>query len=489
MTLFAAMAALVAQTVPREMVALEIGTGTWCTYCPGAAMGADDLVEAGCLVAVVENHNGDAFANTYSNARNSYYAITGYPTARFDGVLSVVGGSHSSSMYGSYLPKYQQRIGIPSVVAMEMDVTNTGLDYTVVITLQKIGTLPTGSLKLRFNVTLSNVQYNWQGQTHLDFINMLMVPDATGTTIDFTSGDIQTVTLTFSMDAQWPLEDCEFVAFIQNDSGKEILQTIKRAVVDLTPDFTASATQVDKNTQVTFTNATTGGYILAPETYEWQFPGAEPATSTDENPTVMYKECGTHDVILIVNRGGQIDTLVKSSYMQVGPLVAISSDPGDTACWYQPITLDATNTDAASYLWEPGGATTPAITLTSQEIGLGAHTYTCTVTSNGGCSNAGTRAIYFDACTGIDQQPGTVSLSIYPNPTSGDFMVELNAPRVSTVDLQIVNTLGSVVFEESGLQVNGKFIRNFNISLNSGVYFLVIRSGSEKTMQKLLITK
>ena len=39
---------VMAQAVPREMVVMEIGTGTWCTYCPGAAMGADDLLENGC---------------------------------------------------------------------------------------------------------------------------------------------------------------------------------------------------------------------------------------------------------------------------------------------------------------------------------------------------------------------------------------------------------------------------------------------------------
>lgn len=38
--------------VPREMVVLEIGTGTWCPYCPGASMGAHDLLEAGYNVAV-----------------------------------------------------------------------------------------------------------------------------------------------------------------------------------------------------------------------------------------------------------------------------------------------------------------------------------------------------------------------------------------------------------------------------------------------------
>ena len=73
--------------VPRNKVVQEIGTGTWCTYCPGAAMGADDLVANGCQVAVIEYHNGDAFTNTASDARNAYYSISGYPTAHFDGVV------------------------------------------------------------------------------------------------------------------------------------------------------------------------------------------------------------------------------------------------------------------------------------------------------------------------------------------------------------------------------------------------------------------
>ena len=90
------------QQVDRDKVIVEIGTGTWCTYCPGAAMGADDLVANGHPVAIIENHNGDSYANQYSNARNSYYGISGYPTAFFDGGNSVVGGSHSSSMYSRY---------------------------------------------------------------------------------------------------------------------------------------------------------------------------------------------------------------------------------------------------------------------------------------------------------------------------------------------------------------------------------------------------
>ncbi|HQO47399.1 MAG TPA: hypothetical protein PK617_04855 [Candidatus Cloacimonas sp.] len=63
--------------VPRNLVVVEISTGTWCTYCPGAAMGADDLIANGQPVAIIENHTGDSFANVYSNARNSYYNPSG----------------------------------------------------------------------------------------------------------------------------------------------------------------------------------------------------------------------------------------------------------------------------------------------------------------------------------------------------------------------------------------------------------------------------
>ena len=238
---------VIAQSIDRQMVVLEIGTGTWCQYCPGASMGADDLIENGAHVAVIENHNGDSYANTYSNARNSLYGINSFPTAVFDGLLKVVGGSHSSSMYGSYLPKYNQRIAVPSNIQMDMVVTNVDLDYTAVITLTKVGTFATTDPKLLFAVTQSHIMQNWQGQDHLNFVNRLMVPNQNGTAVDFTSGDVQTITLNFTMNAAWPIEDCEFVAWVQGTSPtKEILNGFKRAAVDLNVDFSAPDTVVTR---------------------------------------------------------------------------------------------------------------------------------------------------------------------------------------------------------------------------------------------------
>jgi hypothetical protein len=224
------------QQVPRDKVVLEIGTGTWCQYCPGAANGADDLIENGKQVAVVENHNGDSYANVFSNARNSYYNITGYPTSKFDGILTYVGGgSASQSNYNNYLPLYNQRIAINSSFTIQINGANTGNDYNVIVTITKVATYTGPNPILHFVLTQSNIAQNWQGMTELNFVTRLMVPDQSGTTINFTSGVVQVINLTFTKNAVWPIADCEIIAFLQNNSSKEILQGFKVSLNELVP--------------------------------------------------------------------------------------------------------------------------------------------------------------------------------------------------------------------------------------------------------------
>lgn len=69
----------------RDMVLLEIGTGTGCPYCPGAAMGADELISNGKPVAAIEYHSynsNDPYNTPEAAVRTGYYGITGYPTCK-----------------------------------------------------------------------------------------------------------------------------------------------------------------------------------------------------------------------------------------------------------------------------------------------------------------------------------------------------------------------------------------------------------------------
>jgi len=237
-------------TTAREVVVLEIGTGTWCVYCPGAQMGGDDLVANGHSVVVVEYHNGDSFTNSYSNARNTYYGISGFPTAVFDGVEYFVGGSQTQSMYQNYLPIYEGRKEIMSAFSVDIFGDNSGLDYNVVVKLNRLAAVPPtwNNLVVHFAVTESDIPFNWFGQTEVDYCERLMVPNELGTAVDLINNTSIDIPLSFSLNASWVTENCQLTAFVQNLNTKEILQGDKVWVTDLAPvpveltSFTAEAT-------------------------------------------------------------------------------------------------------------------------------------------------------------------------------------------------------------------------------------------------------
>ncbi len=170
--------------IDREKVLLEIATGTWCVYCPGAAMGADDLHANGDPVAIIENHNGDSFTTPDSDARNSYYSVSGYPTANFDGMYNqYVGGNANTSLYGTYLPIVNARMAIQTAFDIEITGSNDGDDYDVNVNVEKVGEYSNETLKVRFALTESHIPYNWFVMSECNFVNRLMIPNAAGTEV------------------------------------------------------------------------------------------------------------------------------------------------------------------------------------------------------------------------------------------------------------------------------------------------------------------
>lgn len=352
------------QTVPRNMVILEISTGTWCTYCPGAANAADQLVAEGKSVAVIEYHNGDAFVNTASDSRNSYYNITGYPTGHFDGPVVMVGGAAcpSGNVYGSYLPLYTQQINTPSPLSICFTGSNVGNNYTVNITVTKIGTVSGTSLRLHLVLTESDIATApWPGSggcmNEVNFVERLMVPDYYGTSFNFGSGNVQTFTLNFTKDASWVAANCEVVAFVQDNATKTIYNGAKCALTGLPTtaitltDFTGTPTSGCAPLQVSYSAVGTG--ITQ---YDWSFPGGNPATSTQANPVVTYSTPGTYNVSLEASNGVCKDSLGKTGYITIYGAAGVPGTPqGLTGMCVDPSSNTYTTTGtpyATSYTWD-----------------------------------------------------------------------------------------------------------------------------------------
>lgn len=385
------------QQVPRERVILEIATGTWCGYCPGAAMGADDLVAAGCDVAVIEYHNGDAFANTASNYRNSYYNVPGYPTAHFDGVLEYVGGSATQSMYNNYLPLYNQRIAIPCDYTASIFGQNNGLTYDVTVVIDLHSGTPPANLTAHLVLTESEIQYNWQNQTELNYVCRAMYPNHFGTAVDFAGGNQVIITYNFTIDANWNTQHVELVSFLQDESSKEILQGTMVPIENIIPfqataAFSCSNTEPCETTSVDFYDESMGQLV----SWNWTFEGGNPATSTEENPTVTYNTPGIYDVQLIVADANISDTLLLENYITVmtTPVAPNTpSGPGDLCSGttgYVYTTNSVPNTTDYTWTISPAAAGTIMGNSTTATLNVAA-AYTgsidITVRGNNQCGN------------------------------------------------------------------------------------------------------
>lgn len=196
------------------------------------------MLTNGYDVAVIEDHvANNPFQNDYSLARHSYYGGGGVPNAWFGGVQNVIGGYPSGSMYTNYLPVYNQRIAIQSNFTVAMNGFNDGSDFTVLVTIENVEPYAGTNLVLQFTLTESHIPHSWGGLTEANHVNRFMAPDQFGTPLDFSSSTTQTVLLEFSADPSWVIEDCELVAFVQDNTSKEILQGEKVAVPDLLPLF------------------------------------------------------------------------------------------------------------------------------------------------------------------------------------------------------------------------------------------------------------
>jgi PKD repeat protein len=479
-----AVAAVFSQ-VTRDKVVVEVGTGTWCTYCPGAAMGVDDLIENGWPVAAIENHNGDPFANAYSNARNSYYGISGYPTAFFDGGNSVVGGSHTESMYDSYWPKVQARMAVPSPVSIQVWGTHTGLNYNVTVTVTKEAAISGPNPRLHLCITESHIVYAWQGQTEVSYVDRLMVPDQNGTELDFSESDVLEIPLTFSIQGTWSLPQLELVAFVQNNSSKEIFNGYKVKLAWMAPpppplaaSFT-SETSTCETYEVQYTDMSTGN----PTAWYWEFPGGTPDTSREQNPVITYNTAGKYDVTLVVERGDNSDTAYMADYIDVYELPAVAFDVMEQQCVNYP-AFELTQGMPAGGIYTGPGVTDGM--FYPDVAGIGTHTLVYTYQDENGCANSAEQTVVVDACTGLPENGG-VQIVTLPNPTQGSFRLSvMNLEDV--VNVRVINSTGKTVYQKTGVQVSGNYNTMIDLTGNSnGIYYIQVEGKKSTYFKKVIL--
>ncbi|MGQ9582785.1 MAG: tandem-95 repeat protein [Thermoplasmatota archaeon] len=221
----------------------ELFTATWCPYCPAAVNAMDKLLDDPAYfpsrLVVIEWHptNNDIYGTQETDARISYYAVSGFPTGIFDGVARRVGGStdpNNQAVYNDYKAMVDAR---PQSSAFRIDVAARLVNDAVVeltVNVSQVDTCSNSSLKVRAVVVEDlNITHN-QGQYRHTARDVVI---DTGLTIS--NGQTKSFTGNGTVGSGWDINKLAAVAMVQTDVTKEVLQatlaTSLQRVVDLPP--------------------------------------------------------------------------------------------------------------------------------------------------------------------------------------------------------------------------------------------------------------
>jgi len=438
----------------------EISTGTWCTYCPGAAVAADNLVASGANVATIEYHNSDAFANAASNARNTYYAITVYPTAHFDGPTSVVGGYACPGTGLSYTNNYNTAYAVQSPLTIDIAGTNAGNTYNLVLSVHRVSTFTSTDLRLHVVLTETNIPCTaWPGagcMTEVNFVERLMAPDENGTSFSFSSGDMQIMLVSFTKDASWVNSKCSVIAFVQDNPTKTIYNGSMVALTSIpapvTVNFTANTTSGCSPFNVNYTDQSSGV-----NTWQWDFPGGSPSSSALQNPAVTYNTTGAYDATLTAwssttFRGNK---MVKTAYINVLSLPGTPGTPTGTTQLCSNPANQTYNASAASgattYTWDLQPPSAGVLTPSSNSCTIdfdNAYTGTASLKVKG-TNTCGDGPWSPPLSITVSTQPGTPATPTGPallclNPANTDYTTTGTTPATSYMWAITPTTAGTI---------------------------------------------
>lgn len=128
--------------------------------------------------------------------------------------------------------------------------------------------------------------------------------------------------------------------------------------------------------------------------------------------------------------------------VSVNPLPVISAiSSSNTVCEGEQVTLTATGANA--YFWSNGGVSgTISINPTSAN-----NSFTVTGTDGNGCSSSYVLTQLVDLCTFLNEKIKMTGILIYPNPSSGSFIIEVPA-GLKNCRAELVDNCGRIVLSE-----------------------------------------
>ncbi len=238
---------------------------------------------------------------------------------------------------------------------------------------------------------------------------------------------------------------------------------------------------------------------LAGHSYAWDGGGAAIAAGQNTNEISIYWETpGTYNLGLTET----IDATQCSKSISIPvlvnilPVTMIPQGPAEIDL-YKVLSSDYSVPafEGSTYIWqllpaEAGSITGNGASATSNwnSAFRGEATITLKVVNNCGESNwSDPLTMHVFSSLGIGELKGNIGINLSPNPNSGDFKVEVLTKGKSKLDIMIVNSAGSIVFESKGIISDGKYVETMHLKLSAGNYNLIVTGENGNATLKFVV--
>ena len=371
---------------------------------------------------------------------------------------SFPGGTPSSSTEPNPTVVYQT----PGTFDVSLNVSNTiGSDVSTIGSAISVEALPT----LTHNVVQNGPTVTLENTTPNTTAQWIITP---GTTISGNSTEF-----TFPANGSYTIM---LVADHNCGTQEETFQFVVDAFAE--PNFSFESTEGCAPVTVTYENLSTGA-----DSYEWEFPGGEPATSTEVNPVVVYNQGGIFDVTLRTSNQFGTSILEESEAVVVLDVPSggflVTSDQKE-------ISLTNESLGGQSFMWDFGDGNTSTEENPVHTYDLtGTYEITLTVTNICGFTEI-TQTVNITSTSTEESVTGSQLWTLTPNPSAGELNVLFLQDLTETATLRIVDAAGKLL----DTRIIAPGTQREPISLqDNGAYLFLLRVADRQYVQKHLVIK